>query len=74
MGCENSADYAKSLLNLCKSYARYAKILRLFIQSGFAEIAGRECEFRLKAIEDDCSLCIRGVLIQVDAANMLQPV
>ncbi len=61
--CKNSANYAKTLQNQCKFSASKAKILRLIIHSCPTKIAGRKVKFGLKAVKDDGSFCVRGILI-----------
>ena len=72
--CRNSTYSTKTLRFLYVFATCSAKILRLIIHSCSTKIVGSEVIFRLKIIEDDGSLGIRGILIDIDAADMLETV
>ena len=46
----------------------------LIIQPSTAEIIGSKVEFGLKAIEDDSTLCVGCVLVEVDTSDMLEAI
>ena len=74
MECENSTDSTKTLRILYEISTSSADFLRRLIHSRSTKIVRSEIIFRLKVIEDAGSLCVGGVLIDIDTAHVLQTV